>query len=99
MPSIATDCHRLQPTATDCDSLVSTQADFAHYGFDSGANPRTEIIVRHENEWSREVDAGERGVCLDTRGVSIKTFSGWHGSQRCNCQPLRKAGYSFLNCA
>jgi len=79
--------------------VVFTQADFAHYGFDSGANPRTEIIVRHENEWSREVDAGERGVCLDTRGVSIKTFSGWHGSQRCNCQPLRKAGYSFLNCA
>jgi len=79
--------------------IVFTQADFAQYGFRAGANPRTEIIVRHRQDSSSEVHMGERGVCLEASSIGIKTFAGWHGSRACDCRPLNKGGYSFLRCA
>jgi len=78
--------------------IIFTQADFSLYGFTPNANPRVEIIVAHEHEWTSELHAGVNGICLNAGGIDIKMFSGWNGTRPCRCNPLQVGDSSFLWC-
>lgn len=81
--------------------IIFTEADFGIYGFSrpDSRSPRTEVIVLHrDNAGASELDHGDRGVCLDSPSIGVRTRAGWDGERPCVCSPLRIRNDVFLHC-
>jgi len=86
----------------DIAMLIIYHSDLQIFGegFSNGANPRTEIIVRHGDNllWTHERD-GQRGGCLDDPSMMHVDFrTGLDGTLPCLCEYDATRPRSFLNC-
>ena len=75
--------------------LIFTAADFTVFDSD-GTNPSTEIVVRHKNRRSNELDSG-RGSCLDDPRIGFQFRTGFDASLPCVCRP-RDPPRAAINC-
>ena len=61
----------------------------------NGANPRSEILVRHA-EWNGSED--ETGPCLDDRKIDLPLRTGFGGRLPCICEPhAPSAGHEVVS--
>lgn len=84
---------------SEVSMLVFTHADLQIFGpqISNGANPRTEIIVRHRPAltYVRENEGTGEGCLDDFNGMHIEFNTGLDASLACHC---RKNAMFFLNC-
>ena len=75
--------------------LIFTAADFTVFNTD-GTNPSTEIVVRHRNRRSTELNA-QHGSCLDDSSIGLRFRTGIGASLPCVCRP-RGPPLAAVNC-
>ena len=75
--------------------LIFTAADFSVFGGPHD-NPSTEIIMRHAQPQSTEVNT-PRLSCLDDPSIGIRLFTGLDGTMPCVCE-VRQPPRAAVNC-
>ena len=80
--------------------MIFTQADLTIWPqISNGENPRAEIVIRHAEADSSELES-ERGSCLDDEAIKLKFYTGVDTQVACKCAYNEESAQDnfFINC-